>query len=501
MTYLSIIEKFKILLNSLLDFKFILVFAVLLPIVTFFYGIKKISTKKYVLFMIISFIIVFGISIISNHKVLSNTFDNFTTILFGNIYFPSIYVYIGVLVLSFIAFIISMLNVMLKKIYKVINSIMFVVNNILFVTILNIIAKNKIDIFRVDSLYTNTELVAILELSMELCILWILSLIATYTTNVICERLAYKKIRNIETEDKEIFNPVLEVNVDLDNSSEDFVNNNYPILIDQIDNVNEGDIVIETISDAEEKMTLENAIDENNINQEDVIIETISDVKEEMIIEDVIEENIISEIENNKENNILTFNDILNGCIPVNYYNNNIANAEYILYDPQKMYEDKYNKIKSESIVSNEISLNDLIEEEEISTLNDIISSTEEIKEDILSVEALTIKEKEKASEERLQINTVSLNDLIEEEEININEIKDTKDNNINILEIEIDSNVESEYTIDDYKKMVEMLNAIKSHSISSSINIDDAVAISLINNYSIDECLKFKNILENSLN
>ena len=48
---------------------------------------------------------------------------------------------------------------------------------------------------------------------------------------------------------------------------------------------------------------------------------------------------------------------------------------------------------------------------------------------------------------------------------------------------------------------MVEMLNAIKSHSISSSINIDDAVAISLINNYSIDECLKFKNILENSLN
>ena len=32
-------------------------------------------------------------------------------------------------------------------------------------------------------------------------------------------------------------------------------------------------------------------------------------------------------------------------------------------------------------------------------------------------------------------------------------------------------------------------------------IKIDDAVAISLIKNYSVDDCLKFKNILENNLN
>ena len=30
---------------------------------------------------------------------------------------------------------------------------------------------------------------------------------------------------------------------------------------------------------------------------------------------------------------------------------------------------------------------------------------------------------------------------------------------------------------------------------------VDDAVAIGLINNYSVDDCMMFKNILENNLN
>ena len=45
------------------------------------------------------------------------------------------------------------------------------------------------------------------------------------------------------------------------------------------------------------------------------------------------------------------------------------------------------------------------------------------------------------------------------------------------------------------------MLTSLKKHSDGTNIKIDDAVAISLISNYSIDDCLKFKNILENNLN
>lgn len=442
MTYLSIIEKLNILFNTMLDFHFILVFSVLLIMFTFLYIVKKINIKKYSLLMILSFVVVFGISIISNYEVLYNTFDNFATIFFGNIYFPSIYVYIGVLVISFIAFIVSILNVMLKKVYKVINSIMFVVNNVLFVIILNIIAKNKIDIFSIDSLYTNTSLVAILELSMGLFILWILSLIVIYITNSICTRLVNKKTINKKV-NKEVFNPVLEVSNDI-NILDD--NNFDTLLVEDIDD-NESNILVEQI---------------DNVNEENVIVEETTN-----IFNDVIE-----------DTSSVTFNDILNGTVPVTYYDNSYISNEYNLVDPQSVYEENYNKVKCDVI------FNDILIEDSV------INETEK---KLLSVEELTKIEKERVSEERLSVNTISLNDLIDEEVIDkIEKIEDNMD---------VESKENNMYSLDDYKKFIEMLTEIKNHSNGNNINIDDAVAIGLINDYSVDDCIMFKNILENNLN
>lgn len=438
MTYLSIIEKLKILFDTMMDFEFILVFTVLLIVLTFLYIIKKLNTKKYIIMLLLSFIVVFGISIFSNYKTLSNTFDNFFTIFFGNIYFPSIYVYISVLVISFISFIVSISNIMLNKIYKIVNSVMFVINNLLFVIILNIIAKNNIDIFSINSLYTNTSLVAILELSMGLFILWVFTLITIYVTNTICIRISNKK-DNKKIVNEELFSPVLEISNDT--------------IVDVNSFNDSSDVITETE------------------------VETISSYDTNLVVEEINDnQNIV--IEPTIENNI-TFNDILNGCVPVTYYDNSNVIGEYSLTDPQTIYENNYNKVKEEIIFNNiNLSLDD---------------------DDKFSIEELTIKEKEKLSEERLSINTISLNDLIEED--NISEI-DIKENN-NILDeknIVKEENI-SGYSVDDYKKIIKMLTEIKNYSNGTSINIDDAVAIGLINNYSIDDCMKFKNILENNLN
>ena len=45
------------------------------------------------------------------------------------------------------------------------------------------------------------------------------------------------------------------------------------------------------------------------------------------------------------------------------------------------------------------------------------------------------------------------------------------------------------------------MLNEVKNYSNGLNVNVADAVAISLISNYSVDDCMMFKNILENNLN
>lgn len=443
MTYLSIVEKLQILFKTLLDFKFILVFTILLLILTLLYVVKKISSKKYVLCMSLSFIIAFVISIIGNYNVLSNTFDNFTTILFGNIYFPSIYVYIGCLVISFIFFITSMLNVMLKKIYKIINSVMFVMNNILFIVILNIIARDSIDIFSITSLYSNTTLVVMLELSMGLFILWILSLATVYVTNCICERMTCKKTYNDVIEEK-TFNSTLEVGINIDDLS----------------------------SSDKDSSSIITPISENNVVQDEFEIEDNGETINISGIDNIVTDNV---------KDMRTFNDILNMEIPVTYYDNSIVDKEYELDDPYITYEKKYQSINKEKSIYETILNDDCCEKIE------------------LSVEERTLREKEKMKEERIISNTVSLNDLIDDkDDISSTEMAldmTMSDDNI------IGSNIKYGYTVDDYKKILKMLEVIKLHSNSANINIDDAVAISLISNYSIDDCMKFKNILESNLN
>ena len=77
MTYLSVFEKFKILFESILNYKFILVFIIAIIFLTILYLFKKINVKKYITMIIVSFMLVFSIIIIGNYDVLYNTFDDF----------------------------------------------------------------------------------------------------------------------------------------------------------------------------------------------------------------------------------------------------------------------------------------------------------------------------------------------------------------------------------------------------------------------------------------
>ena len=117
MTYLSILEKLKVLFNTLIDYKIILIFSGLLTLLTFLYTIKKISSKKYAKCIVLSLIIALLISVLDNIKELSSTFNNFTTIFFKNIYFPSIYVYLSIIVIVLISTIVTLLNKNTKKVY------------------------------------------------------------------------------------------------------------------------------------------------------------------------------------------------------------------------------------------------------------------------------------------------------------------------------------------------------------------------------------------------
>lgn len=447
MSYLSIIEKFKILFDMILDFKVIFVLLGILVIATFLYLIKKIDNKKYISAIILALLLTIGIDIIINYKELSKVFDNFMTIFFSNIYFPSIYVYIGTLIIVFIAFVVSILNKMLNKTYKIINGITFILNNILLVIILNIIAKNKIDIFTPNSLYTSINLVAILEISMGLFILWILSLIVVYTTSVICDRIGSKRREKITCE----------------------INNEVEVSNDN--KVSTSGQTITPVEVVEEPQPILSSID--------------TTINNDLLDNKVIEEESIETVE--ETNNNLTFDDILNGNIPVNYYENTLEIDAHDIVNPQEVFENKYKEYKNNS---------------NIESFQDIVN---DVKED-----NVVIIKKNKAKE-NLKNNTIPLQELenntLKENTISIKEdITNTKEKelNIDIKEETEDKKTTTKkdiYTLEDYKKFATMLTKLKDFTNSNNVSIDDAVTISLINNYSIDDCLKFKEILESNLN
>lgn len=459
MSYLSIAEKFKILFDMILDFKFIFIFLGVLVIVTFLYLIKKIDNRKYIMIITLSLLLILGIDIVINYKELAEVFDNFMTIFFSNIYFPSVYVYVDTLLIVAIAFITSMFNKMLNKIYKIINGITFVMNNILLTIILNIIAKNKIDVFTPNELYTNINLVAVLEISIGLFVLWVLSLIVVYTTSVICDRIGNKR-REFVTCD--INSDVEGIDITKDTSS-------YNNVLTPV----------EAVSEVKEPSIVTYEIESNNIEPE--VIEEVSNVDTNVGTDDVKENN----------SNVVTFDDILNGRIPVNYYENVLSVDEYDIVNPQEVFENKYKEYKEKS---------------NIESFQDIVNDANEDKVVII---------KNNKAKDNLRINTVTLDSLEDKNDIvdtmvtsessgneNISEVTNELDNTGKIDVVTSNEEIRKDsYSLDDYKKFIAMLGELKDFTNSNNVSIDDAVTISLINNYSIDDCLKFKEILESNLN
>ena len=459
MSYLSIAEKFKILFDMILDFKFIFIFLGVLVIATFLYLIKKIDNRKYIMIITLSLLLILGIDIVINYKELAEVFDNFMTIFFSNIYFPSVYVYVGTLLIVAIAFITSMFNKMLNKIYKIINGITFVMNNILLAIILNIIAKNKIDVFTPNELYTNINLVAVLEISIGLFVLWILSLIVVYTTSVICDRIGNKR-REFVTCD--INSDVEGIDITKDTSS-------YNNVLTPV----------EAVSEVKKPSIVTYEIESNNVEPE--VIEEVSNVDTNVAYDDAKENN----------SNVVTFDDILNGRIPVNYYENVLSVDAHDIVNPQEVFENKYKEYKEKS---------------NIESFQDIVNDANEDKVVII---------KNNKAKDNLRINTVTLDSLEDKNDIvdtmvtsessgneNISEVTNELDNTGKIDVVTSNEEIRKDsYSLDDYKKFIAMLGELKDFTNSNNVSIDDAVTISLINNYSIDDCLKFKEILESNLN
>lgn len=230
MKYTSIFEKVACL-SKIISSEIIypIFLAILLMLVAMLF-IKKIKNKKIFTLILISYITLFAITIVNNFKTLSKIFDSISTNLFTNIYFPSTYTYLFVLLVIDIVTITSLLNRKLEKVYKIVNTTCFLITKFILVLILDNIAKNNIDLFNKKSLFGNANLLVLLETSINIFIVWLIILFVIYLTNKVTENITLKQTNKIINIPEEIPNTTLVV--ENANSSEndclDVQENNVP---------------------------------------------------------------------------------------------------------------------------------------------------------------------------------------------------------------------------------------------------------------------------------
>ena len=177
MANFSFADKIKILVNTILSTPFFSLSALLGLILAILMILDIIKHKKIRRrYYIASWFFVFLFIIVKYIKVIPALVDNLINQVFMVLYFPSIGVYMFLLILINIGFIYCLIK-NIHKSYKILSGIISIIMDLLFILIINIIIENKIDITSEITLYTNSNLLVLLELSTALFVSWILLII------------------------------------------------------------------------------------------------------------------------------------------------------------------------------------------------------------------------------------------------------------------------------------------------------------------------------------
>lgn len=188
MKYTGIFEKL-LLIFEMIESSIVYGIVVGVVIFTLFLMFKKVISKKSCFIINLTAIVSLIIYTIFNYySVLIKVFDSIMNNLFTNIYFPSVYSYLFILIFVNIVGFTSLFKVTLSKIYKTINGVCLLMIDFILVLILEVIAKNQIDVFSKVSLFSNVSLVMLLEFSVNVFISWLIVITIVYLTNLIVER-------------------------------------------------------------------------------------------------------------------------------------------------------------------------------------------------------------------------------------------------------------------------------------------------------------------------
>ena len=171
MEELSFYEKVIVLYENILDHP-LFILLIFVPIIMFFLHRKH--GKK--VFVIVYFLVIF-ILLLMFGDIIFKLFDNLMDGLFMFLYFPNFITLFGVVVACCLLSLISLFSKKMSKVKKLINYISFGLIQSLFALILITVRINKINIYKDNALYTNQDVLTLMQFLIGIFSIEVLSLI------------------------------------------------------------------------------------------------------------------------------------------------------------------------------------------------------------------------------------------------------------------------------------------------------------------------------------
>ena len=205
----NILEQLSILFNIFMSNKN----AVLVSIIAFaslilFTIFNRFNNKKITKIILISiYVILFGLIIYFYHSQLLSLIDYLIDNIFILLLFPNLAVYTLVIITANILLIKSIFS-NYKSIFKFISMIFFILFNIIFYLIVDNIIKNNILVYEPLNIYTNNNLLVLIQVSMYLFICYLLIILISNISKYIIKPA---KVKEVVVKPAVVEQPVVEI--------------------------------------------------------------------------------------------------------------------------------------------------------------------------------------------------------------------------------------------------------------------------------------------------
>lgn len=172
---ISLIRKLSILMNIIASSPlFLFCFMVGISVLIFYIvNIKKSGNVNKFVFIAIWLCLALML-IINYNTTLFGILDNLFDAIFTALFFPNLTVYIIILLIINFTFFYSVFSKKIDQPNKVLNIIITLITNIFLLMIIDIVNSHNINVYEELTVYSNSTLLVLLELTMSVFVSWIL---------------------------------------------------------------------------------------------------------------------------------------------------------------------------------------------------------------------------------------------------------------------------------------------------------------------------------------